>query len=198
MALVERWNTEASVKFLHSVSFYRFVTPFLVIYTPRMERSLLWAVAHNENIYRPQRPGMPPGPGTPPRPGTPSGTRYTPLVQVHPPRDQVHPLRTRYTPTLDQVHPPWDQVHPPGTTYTPPRDTATAADGTHPTGMHSCYLNTYSSRVKQASFFFSPSAFCFSITSLPRNGVSVFNLQVNPKTLSSGVSSRLRSPCQCL
>ena len=44
----------------------------------------------------------------------------------HPP-DQVHPPRSR--------HPP-DQVHPhPRTRYTPhppPRDTATAADGTHP------------------------------------------------------------------
>ena len=87
----------------------------------------------------------------PPGPGTPPMTRYTPHGQVHPPR-------TRYTPIpRDQVHPPgpstphWDQVHPPGPgippgtrytpqgTGTPPRETATVADGTHPTRMHSCY-----------------------------------------------------------
>ena len=28
--------------------------------------------------------------------------------------------------------------HPPEQTTPPPRETATAADGTHPTGMHSC------------------------------------------------------------
>ena len=70
-------------------------------------------------------PGAPLGPGTPPMAGTPpSGTRYTPL-QVQPPRDQVHP-------------PPPGPGTPPGTRYTPPGDTATAADVTHPTGMHSC------------------------------------------------------------
>ena len=30
---------------------------------------------------------------------------------------------------------------PPGQTPPPPQETATAADGTHPTGMHSCYYN---------------------------------------------------------
>ena len=80
-----------------------------------------------------------PRPGTPlPRPGTPPGTRYTPPGPGTPPPgpgtppNQVHPLlgpgtpQTRYTP------------RGPGTP--PPRDTATAADGTHPTGMHSCYI----------------------------------------------------------
>ena len=62
---------------------------------------------------------------TPPGPGTPPRTRYTP--------DQVHP-QTRYTPRAGT---------PPRTRYTPLRDTATAADGTHPTGMHSCEKNSH-------------------------------------------------------
>ena len=45
-----------------------------------------------------------------------------------PPWDQVHPPWTSYIPDL--VHHP-DQVNPPA------RQTATVADGTHPTGMHS-------------------------------------------------------------
>ena len=61
----------------------------------------------------------------------PGGTRYTPLGPG-----------TRYTPQ-DQVPPwtrsPWTRYTPPGP-GTPPGDKATAADGTHPTGMHSCYL----------------------------------------------------------
>ena len=97
---------------------------------------------------------------TPPGPGTPSQTRYTLPDQVHPPGPgtpprpgtppgQGTPPRTRYTPQ-DQVHlsgpgpPPRDQVHSPGPGTPPPppppRDTATAANGTHPTGMHSCSL----------------------------------------------------------
>ena len=96
------------------------------------------------------------GPGTPPRPGThipqdqlhiPARIRYTPRTR-YTPQTRYIPPRTRYTP--NQVH-PQDQVHPlgpgtpPQTRYTPPRpgtppgtrytprDTATAADGTHPT-----------------------------------------------------------------
>ena len=61
--------------------------------------------------YTPPGQDTPPGPGTLPGADTPPGPGTTP--------------RTRYT--------PHDQVHP-----HPPRDTATAADGTHPTGMHSC------------------------------------------------------------
>ena len=45
--------------------------------------------------------------------------------QVHPPWDQVHPPRTRYTPP--------DQVHPPGTRYTPPGP-GTPPDQVHPPG----------------------------------------------------------------
>ena len=50
------------------------------------------------------------------------------------PRDQVHP-GTRYTSLGPGI--PLDQVPPPGTRY-PPVETETVADGTHPTGMHSC------------------------------------------------------------
>ena len=61
-------------------------------------------------------------------PGTPPGTRYTP--------------RGRYTPP--QAGTPPGPGTPPGR-YTrpnspPPPDTATAADGTHPTGIHSCFV----------------------------------------------------------
>ena len=76
------------------------------------------------------------------------GTRYLP-IQVHPP-DQVHPFGTRYSPLGPGTH--QDQVPlrtrytprtrytllgpgtPPGTRYFPP-ETATVADGTHPTGI---------------------------------------------------------------
>ena len=78
----------------------------------------------------------PPGPGTPPRtrytspgPGTPPRTRYTPGTR-YTPQDWVHPPGTRYTPR-DQVH-PLGAVH--AGRYGPP------AGGTHPTGMHSCFL----------------------------------------------------------
>ena len=75
--------------------------------------------------YTPLGPGTPAplGPGTPPGPGTPNhGTRY--------PWAGTSPV-TRYT--------PWDQVHPPGTRYTL-QQTATVADGTHPTRMQSCFI----------------------------------------------------------
>ena len=69
--------------------------------------------------------------GAPPLAGTPPG-------QVHPSR-QVHPPG-RYSPRAGT---PPGQVHPPASTppsrypYSP-RQTATVADGTHPTGMHYC------------------------------------------------------------
>ena len=93
-----------------------------------------------DQVHPPEQ--TPPGSGTPPRTRYPPiypGTRYTP--------------RTRYTPQ-DQVHPPDPGTPPrPGTPPgpgnppgpgTPPRDTATAANGTHPTGMHSCLLIRHS------------------------------------------------------
>ena len=95
---------------------------------------------------------VPSGQIHPPRPGALPRTRYTPPRQVHPPG-------TRYTPR--QVHPPKDQVHP-RTRYTPragtPQTRYTSgpgtpplgalhvgrygqqAGGTHPTGMHSCFV----------------------------------------------------------
>ena len=122
---------------------------------------------HPSSRYTPRDQVHPPGPGTPPDqvhppgdqvhttpragthpPGTrynpPAGTapwtRYTPLPgQVHPPpRDQVHPPGQAHPPGPGTLLP--DQVHPPGRHPPPLRDTATAADGTHPTGMHSCWL----------------------------------------------------------
>ena len=58
----------------------------------------------------------------------------TPLVR-HPSRADT----PRQTPAPGR-HPPAASRHPPGQTFpgqTPPQ-IATAADGTHPTGMHSC------------------------------------------------------------
>ena len=52
-----------------------------------------------------------------------------------------HPPRSKHPPPGADT--PWEQTpwsrHPPRE-QTPPRDTATAADGTHPTGIHSCSL----------------------------------------------------------
>ena len=59
--------------------------------------------------------------------------------------------RLFYTPVCHSVHRGWCVLHPPRQTppgKTPPRqnhhpprpETATASDGTHPTGAHSCFL----------------------------------------------------------
>ena len=68
-------------------------------------------------------------PGTHPQAHTP---RHTPPIWVHAPH-----LGTRPRQTLLWAHPPlWADTHtPPG--RPPPQEMATAADGTHPTGMHS-------------------------------------------------------------
>ena len=61
-------------------------------------------------------------------------------VSVHagmPPRDQAHPPQVQTTPQ-DQAPP----QHP------PPRETAAAADGTHPIGMHSCSEINYAIFIK--------------------------------------------------
>ena len=50
--------------------------------------------------------------------------KQTPPGEQTPPRDQTHLLQSR---------------HPPGPDTPPPPGTATAAGGTHPTVMHSCY-----------------------------------------------------------
>ena len=55
---------------------------------------------------------------------------------------------------------------------------------------------THLSTVKQAILLRRPSVFCLSRASRPRKGISVLSLQVNPRPLSSGVSSGLRSACQ--
>ena len=76
---------------------------------------------------------------------------------IHPPQEQTsprsRPLRADHpweqTPPPEQTHPPEQTPpgsrHPPRSrqppgTDPPPRETAIAADGTHPTGMHSCYI----------------------------------------------------------
>ena len=64
-----------------------------------------------------------------------------------PPQDQTPSPRTRQTPPPDQADPlpPRDQTHPPGSGRHPPPGKQTAAygqraAGTHPTGMHSCFI----------------------------------------------------------
>ena len=111
--------------------------------------------------------GTPRG-GTPPPPLTGTPHRQVPPRQVHPPGQvppqagtappgQVHPPRWvhptgRYTPPgrYPQVHPlgrytPQARTSPRAGTprQVPPQQTVTVADGTHPTGMHSCYLTSY-------------------------------------------------------
>ena len=105
--------------------------------------------------------------GTLPRQGTPPGLDTPPWDKVHPP-GHLHPPGNRYTPwqvhLWDQVQPP-DQVHlprpgipprpgtPPRTRYTPQGTRYTTpkavhagrygqqVGGTHPTGMHSCFVS---------------------------------------------------------
>ena len=107
-------------------------------------------------------PGTPPWDqaGTPPRPGTPPGTR-----QVHPPDQadtppgtrQVHPP-TRYT-SRDQASTP-PRPGTPRTRQVPPPPAVHAgrygqlAGGTHPTGMHSCFIQKNISTNNSAKFFF--------------------------------------------
>ena len=49
------------------------------------------------------------------------------------------------TPLREQTHPPptREQTPPPRSRHPTPRETATAADGTHPTGMHSCFKELF-------------------------------------------------------
>ena len=101
---------------------------------------------------------LPPGPDTPsldqtpPREQTPpgadtSGTRH-PLDQTlppdtpSPPKPDTHPLE----PDTPHRHLPRPDT-PPGTRHLL-RETATAADGRHPTGMHSC-LKMFSVRLNR-------------------------------------------------
>ena len=81
----------------------------------------------------------PPGTDTPPGGDTPLD--HTPLDQAPP--DQTPQTRhlPDQAPPLDQAPPP-DQTppnrHPPKGRHTP-RQMATVVDGTHPTGMHTCF-----------------------------------------------------------
>ena len=66
----------------------------------------------------------------------PQGGRVGVSASVHagiPPPQEQTPPGSRHPP--EQT--PSRSRHPPGAD-TSPRDTVTAADGTHPTGMHSC------------------------------------------------------------
>ena len=72
---------------------------------------------------------------------TPPGADIPP-VQTPPGPD---PLREQ-TPLWEQT--PWSRHTPLLGADPPPRETATAADGTHPTGMHSCCISTLTSRLK--------------------------------------------------
>ena len=56
---------------------------------------------------------------------------------IHPPPEQTS-LPGQTPPSPLGRHLPPGQDSPPGRT-SPPQQTATAADGTHPTGMHSCW-----------------------------------------------------------
>ena len=68
----------------------------------------------------------------------PLARHHTPLVRHHPPGQTPHwsdTTRPGQTPPPSQTPPPGQT--PPGQTP-PPQQMATAADGMHPTGMHSC------------------------------------------------------------
>ena len=71
---------------------------------------------------------------------TPPGSIHAPpWEQTHPPEQTLPPLAD----TPPEQTPPWEQTtiraDTPWEQTPPPQDTAIAADGTHPTGMHSCY-----------------------------------------------------------
>ena len=100
------------------------------------------------------RSSHPPQEQTPPRADIPleqtSPRADTPLGADHPPRSRdTHAPQSRHPP-LEQAPPPMGadtrpRSRSPVSRHTPrsrqtPQDTATAADGTHPTGMHSCFL----------------------------------------------------------
>ena len=69
---------------------------------------------------------------------------HTPPSGADPP-EQTPPSPWEQTPPTPgaDTHPPWSRQPPLGADN-PPRETATAADGTHPTGMHSCWKYVWS------------------------------------------------------
>ena len=128
-----KFSTNGHVMFLLSATKLR----RLCFYTCRSVILFTGGSASVHAGIQPPRPGTP-RPGTP-RPGTPS--EQTPPRSRHPPdqapQQEQTPLRSRHPP--DQA-PPWEQTHTPWTRH-PPAETATAADGMHPTGMHSNYIS---------------------------------------------------------
>ena len=110
-------------------------------------------------IPHPPSPGSRPPPppeqthpwNRPPRADTP-WSRHPPGADTPPPEQTLHsPPPGADTPTPGSRHPP----PPPEQTLPPPGETATAADGTHPTGMHSCSF--------EMLFVFDGSQFCVRI-----------------------------------
>ena len=109
-------------------------------------------IAHNVASYRPQRScegyvftGVCLSTG---------GVGVSASVHAGIPPPQADTFQSRHTPPPEQTPPQsrHPQSTPPGTDtpsradtprsrHPPPRDMATAVDGTHPTGMHSCYFN---------------------------------------------------------
>ena len=84
-------------------------------------------------------------------PLTPPDQKPTPKPDTHPPTDQTptHP-QTRYpsTPqTRPDTHPPTPQTRHP----LPPSEMATAAVGTHPTGMPSCFIVVIGKEIKDSN-----------------------------------------------
>ena len=73
---------------------------------------------------------------------------------IHPPwADSPPPSLGRHPP--EQTTPPGRHI-PPGQTLPPPQQTATAADGTHPTGMHSCEVTICSGILLSCHIFYRP------------------------------------------
>ena len=82
--------------------------------------------------------------GRHPQADTPPRQTSHPQADTPPPRQTPHPPRqTSPGQTTPQQPPPPGRHspgrHPPRQT-SPPQEMATAADGSHPTGMHSCFL----------------------------------------------------------
>ena len=82
-------------------------------------------------------PGADPlGTDTPLEQTAPEQTPPPPGADPDPPPGSRHPPLGADTP-WEQTLPSWEQTPP--RSRLPHQDTATAADGTHPTGMHSCF-----------------------------------------------------------
>ena len=114
--------------------------------------------------HTPLRPGRPPQdqadlPGTRTRQTTPRDQADTPRdqdqVDIPPgPGRHLPGTRTRQTPPQDQADTPQDQADTPQDQTDPPGKQTPACGlqvaGTHPTGMHSCFLS-YCRAIKQGT-----------------------------------------------